>query len=65
MDQKDSSGEEADFVKNVAQESTPEAMTAKEVERESENDPEGYLIPTEVSSEVSRVQAMYRVWFKL
>ena len=40
MDQKDCSGEEADFVKVVAQEITPGAMTAKEVERESENDPE-------------------------
>ena len=40
MDQKDCSGEEADFVKVVAQESTPGAMTAREVERESENDPE-------------------------
>ena len=40
MDQKDCSSEEADFVKVVVQESTPGAMTAREVERESENDPE-------------------------
>ena len=38
--QKDCSGEKADFVRVLAQESTPVAMTAKEVERESENDPE-------------------------
>ena len=38
--QKDCSGEEADFVRVLAQESTPVAMTAKEVETESENDPE-------------------------
>ena len=40
VDQKDHSGDEADFVKVIAQESSPVAMTAKEVERESEKDPE-------------------------
>ena len=40
LNQKDCSGEEADFVRVPAQESTPVAVTAKEVERESENDPE-------------------------
>ena len=40
MNQKDCRGEKADFVRVLAQESTPVAMTAKEVERESENDPE-------------------------
>ena len=36
MDQKDPSGEEADFVRVIVQESTSMAMTAREVERESE-----------------------------
>ena len=40
LNQKDCSGEKADFVRVLALESTPVAMTAKEVERESENDPE-------------------------
>ena len=40
VNQKDCRGEKADFVRVLAQESTPVAMTAKEVERESENDPE-------------------------
>ena len=40
MNQKDCRGEKADFVRVLAQESTPVAMTAKEVERESENDPQ-------------------------
>ena len=40
VEQKDSSGEEADFVRVIVEESTPVAMTAKEVERESEKDPE-------------------------
>ena len=40
VDQKDHSGDEADFVRVIAQESTPVAMTVKEVERESEKDPE-------------------------
>ena len=44
MVQKDPSGEEADFVRGIVQESTPVAMTAREVEREvereSEKDPE-------------------------
>ncbi|PFX21240.1 Retrovirus-related Pol polyprotein [Stylophora pistillata] len=40
VNQKNCSGEEADFVRVHAQESTPVAMTAKEVERESENNPE-------------------------
>ena len=40
MDQKDPSGEEADFVRVIVQESTPMAMTAREVERESGKDPE-------------------------
>ena len=40
VQQKDSSGEEADFVRVIVEESTPVAMTAKEVERESEKDPE-------------------------
>ena len=40
MNQKDCRGEKADFVRVLAQESTPVAMTAKEVERESENDPD-------------------------
>ena len=40
VDQKDHSGDEVDFVRVIAQESTPVAMTAKEVERESEKDPE-------------------------
>ena len=40
MDQKDPSGEGADFVRVIVQESTPMTMTAREVERESEKDPE-------------------------
>ena len=40
MNQKDYSGEEANFVRVIAQGSTPVAMTAKEVERKSEKDPE-------------------------
>ena len=40
VNQKDCNGEEADFLRVLAQEGTPVAMTAKEVERESENDPE-------------------------
>ena len=40
VNQKDCSGEKADFVRVLALESTPVAITAKEVERESENDPE-------------------------
>ena len=40
MNQKDCRGEKADFVRVLAQESTPVAMTAKEVEKESENDPD-------------------------
>ncbi|XP_029209128.2 uncharacterized protein K02A2.6-like [Acropora millepora] len=40
MVQKDPSGEEADFVRGIVQESTPMAMTAREVERVSEKDPE-------------------------
>ena len=40
MVQKDPSGEEADFVRGIAQESTPMATTAREVERVSEKDPE-------------------------
>ena len=40
VNQKDCSGEGADFLRVLAQEGTPVAMTAKEVERESENDPE-------------------------
>ena len=40
VNQKDCRSEKADFVRVLAQESTPVAMTAKEVERESENDPE-------------------------
>ena len=40
VDQRDHSGEQVDFVKAIAQESTPVAMTAREVERESESDPE-------------------------
>ena len=40
MVQKDPSGEEADFVRGTAQESTPMAMTAREVERLSEKDPD-------------------------
>ena len=40
MVQKDPSGEEADFVRGIVQESTPMAMTAIEVERKSEKDPE-------------------------
>ena len=40
MDQKDPSGEEADFVRGFVQERTPMVMTAREVERESEKDPE-------------------------
>ncbi|CAB3979614.1 Hypothetical predicted protein, partial [Paramuricea clavata] len=37
---KDHSGETVDVVRIIAQESTPVALTAKEVERESEKDPE-------------------------
>ena len=37
---KDHSGDNVDFVRALAQESTPVALTAKEVERESEKDPE-------------------------
>ena len=33
-------GEEADFIRGIAQESTPMAMTAREVERVSEKGPE-------------------------
>ena len=40
VNQKDCSGEKANFIRVLAQESTPVATTAKEVERESENDPE-------------------------
>ena len=40
MDQKDPSGKEADFVRVIVQESTPMAMTAREVGKESEKDPE-------------------------
>ena len=40
VNQKDCRGEKPDFVRVLAQESTPVAMTAKEVERESENDAE-------------------------
>ena len=40
MEQKDPSGEEADFVRVILPDSTPVAMTAREVERESEKDPE-------------------------
>ena len=40
VNQKDCRSEKADFVRVLAQESTPVAMTAKEVERESENDAE-------------------------
>ena len=40
MNQKDCRGEKADFARVIAQESTPVAMTAEKVERESENDPE-------------------------
>ena len=40
MVQKDPSDEEADFVRGIVQESTPMAMTAGEVERVSEKDPE-------------------------
>ena len=40
VDQRNHRGEEVDFVKVIAQESTPVAMTAREVERESESDPE-------------------------
>ena len=40
MVQKDPSGEEADFVGGIVQESTPMAMTSREVERVSEKDPE-------------------------
>ena len=40
VNQKDCNGEEAAFLRVLAQEGTPVAMTAKEVERESENDPE-------------------------
>ena len=36
---KDRSGEETDFVRLIAQESTPVALTAKEVERASEEEP--------------------------
>ena len=38
VNQKDCNGEEANFLRVLAQEGTPVAMTAKEVERESEND---------------------------
>ena len=38
VNQSDCNGEEADFLRVLAQEGTPVAMTAKEVERESEND---------------------------
>ncbi|XP_022810490.1 uncharacterized protein LOC111347516 [Stylophora pistillata] len=37
---KDSSGEEFDFVKAVAEESLPVALTAKQVKRASDSDPE-------------------------
>lgn len=37
---KDRSGEETDTVKTIAEESTPVVLTAKEVERASEEDPE-------------------------
>ena len=37
---KDRSGEKTDFVRVIAQESTPVALSAKEVERASEEDPE-------------------------
>ena len=40
MVQRDPSGEEADFVRGIVQESTPMAMTAREVETVSEKDPE-------------------------
>lgn len=40
LDQKDRSGEETDAVKMIAEESTPVVLTAKEVERASEEDPE-------------------------
>ena len=40
LDQKDKSGEEMDAVKMIAEESTPVVLTAKEVERASEGDPE-------------------------
>ena len=40
LDQKDTSGEETDAVKMIAEESTPMVLTAKEVERASEEDPE-------------------------
>ena len=40
LDQKDKSGEETDAVKMIAEESTPVVLTAKEVERVSEGDPE-------------------------
>ena len=39
MDPKDTSGEEADFVRVIEQESTPMALTAREVERDSEKYP--------------------------
>lgn len=40
LDQKDTSGGETDAVKMIAEESTPIVLTAKEVERASEEDPE-------------------------
>ena len=40
MVQKDPGGEEADFVRGIVQESAPMAMSAREVERVSEKDPE-------------------------
>ena len=40
LDQKDTSGEETDAVKMIAEESMPMVLTAKEVESASEEDPE-------------------------
>ena len=40
LDQKDTSGEEMDAVKMIAEESTPMVLSAKELERASEEDPE-------------------------
>ena len=47
---KDLSGEKVDFVRAVALECTPVAMTAKEVERASENDPELSAVRTYIHS---------------
>ena len=54
MNQKDCRGEKADFVRVLAQESTPVAMTAKEVERESENDPELCSVKSECTEKSSK-----------